>query len=100
MSSVRQIPNQIRFPVINYPELETLKTLIVVQSLLCSTHLVTPWTVACQAPLSMGFPNQEFWSGLPFSSSGDLPDPGITPTSPALQADSSPPSPQGTHLPV
>ena len=100
MSSVRQIPNQIRFPVINYPEPETLKTLTVVQSLLCSTHLVTPWTVARQAPLSMGFPKQEFWSGLPFSSSGDLPDPWITPTSPALQADSSPPIPQGTHLPV
>ena len=45
---------------------------------------VTPWTVACQAPLSMGFPRQEYWSGLPLSSPGDLPNPGIKPASPAL----------------
>ena len=50
--------------------------------------LETPWTVACQAPLSMGFSRQEYWSGLPFPSLGDLPDPGIKPASPALQADS------------
>ena len=50
--------------------------------------LVTPWTVAFQAPLSMGFSRQEYWSGLPFPSPGDLPDPGIEPASPALQADS------------
>ena len=37
----------------------------------------TPWTVACQAPLSMGFPRQEYWNGLPFLSPGDLPNPGI-----------------------
>ena len=48
----------------------------------------TPWTVAHQAPLPMGFPRQEYWSGLPFPSPGDLPDPGIKPVSPALQADS------------
>ena len=41
-------------------------------------------TVALQAPLSMGFPRQEYWSGLPFPSSGDLPNPGIEPMSPAL----------------
>ena len=41
----------------------------------------TPWTVACQAPLSIGFPRQEYWSGLPFPSPGDLPDPGIKPES-------------------
>ena len=46
---------------------------------------VTPWTVAYQAPLSMGFSWQEYWSGFP--STGDLPDPGIKPRSPALQAD-------------
>ena len=46
--------------------------------------LATPWTVACQAPLSMGFSRQEYWSGLPFLSPGDLPDPGIKPGSPAL----------------
>ena len=47
---------------------------------------VTPWTVAHQAPLSMGFSRQEYWSGLPFPSPGNLPDPGIEPRSPALQA--------------
>ena len=46
--------------------------------------LVTPWTVACQAPLAMGFPRQEYWSELPFLSSGDLPDPGMEPASPEL----------------
>ena len=48
---------------------------------------VTPWTVAHQAPLSMGFSRQEYWSGLLFPSPGDLPDPGVEPRSPALQAD-------------
>ena len=48
--------------------------------------LVTPITVAHQAPLSMGFSRQEYWSGLPFPSPGDLPHPGIKPRSPALQA--------------
>ena len=47
----------------------------------------TPWTVAYQAPLSMGFSRQECWSGLPFSSPRDLPDPGIELRSPTLQAD-------------
>ena len=47
----------------------------------------TPWTVAYQAPLSMGFSRQEYWSGVPFPSPGDLPDPGIKPGSPAFQAD-------------
>ena len=41
--------------------------------------LVTPLTIACQAPLSMGFPGQQYWSGLPFPSPGDLPNPGIEP---------------------
>ena len=49
-----------------------------------------PWTVARQAPLSMGFSRQEYWSGLPFPSPGDLPNPGIKPKSPALQADDLP----------
>ena len=56
---------------------------------LCPT-LATPWTIACQAPLSMGFSRQIYWSGLPFPSPGDLPDPGIEPRSPALQAYSLP----------
>ena len=47
----------------------------------------TPWTVAYQAPLSMGFSRQGYWSGLPFPSPEDLPDPGIEPMSPTLQAD-------------
>ena len=54
-----------------------------------------PWTVAYQAPPSMGFSRQEYWSGLPFPSPGDLPDPEFKPGSPALQADSLPPEPSG-----
>ena len=49
-----------------------------------SDSLVTPWIVACQAPLSMEFPRQEYWSGLPFPSPGDLLDPEIKPKTPAL----------------
>ena len=49
-----------------------------------SDFFVTPWTVAHQAPLSMGFSQQDYWSGLPFPPSGDLPDPEIEPASPAL----------------
>ena len=52
--------------------------------------LATPWTVAHQAPLSMGFPRQAYQSGLPFPSPGELPDSGIKPRSPALQANSLP----------
>ena len=52
--------------------------------------LVNPWTVACQAPLSMGFSRQEYWGRLPVPSPGDLPDPGIEPRSPALKEDSLP----------
>ena len=48
----------------------------------------TLWIIACQAPLSMEFSKQEYWNGLPFPSPGDLPDPGIEPGSPALQAGS------------
>ena len=55
----------------------------------------TPWTVAYQAPLSMGFSRQECWSGVPFPSPGDLPDPGIKPGSPALQANALPSEPPG-----
>ena len=55
-----------------------------------------PWTVAHQAPLSMGFPRQEYWSGLPFPSPGDLPNPGIKPLSPALPMGSLPLSHQGS----
>ena len=53
-----------------------------------SDSFVIPWTVARQIPLSLGFPRQEYCSGLPFPSPGDLPDPGIKPMSPALQVNS------------
>ena len=56
----------------------------------CVRLFATPWTEAQQAPLSMGFSRQEYWSGLPIPSPRDLPDPGIEPQSPALQADSLP----------
>ena len=70
--------------------------IVVVVQLLDQVQLfVTPWTVVHQAPLSMGFPWQEYWGGLPFSFPGDLPDPGIELRSPALQADSLPSEPPG-----
>ena len=56
---------------------------------------VTPWTVAYQAPLSMGFSRQEYWSGLPFPSPGHLPNPGIKPGSPTLEADTLTSEPPG-----
>ena len=63
--------------------------MVVVIAKSCLT-LVTPWTIACQAPLSMGFSRQEYWSELSFPSPGDLPDPGNEAGSSALQADSLP----------
>ena len=66
--------------------------------LLCSVASVmsdSSWAIAHQAPLPMGFSRQEYWSGLPFPSPGDLPDPGIEPMSLALQADSLPSEPPG-----
>ena len=62
--------------------------------LLCAT----PWTVAYQAPPSMGFSRQECWSGLSFPSPGDLPNPGIEPGSPALQADALPSEPKDSYI--
>ena len=62
------------------------------------THVrlfATPWTVAYQAPPSMGFSRQGYWSGLPFPSPGDLPNPGIEPWSPAFQADTLTSEPPG-----
>jgi hypothetical protein len=56
---------------------------------------VTPWTVAHQAPPSMGFSRQGYWSGLPFPSPGGLPNPGIEPESPTLEADALPSEPPG-----
>ena len=62
----------------------------------CQT-LATPWNVAYQDPLSVGFSRQEYWSGLPFPSPGDFPNPGTEPRSPALQADSLMTDLQGKH---
>ena len=61
-----------------------------VESLSCVRLFATPWTVAYKAPLSMEFSRQEYWSGLPLPSPGDLLDPGIKSGSPALQADALP----------
>ena len=67
----------------------------VVKSLSCVRLFATPWAVAHQAPPSMGFSSQEYWTGLPFPSPGDLPNPGIEPRSPALQADALTSEPPG-----
>ena len=72
-----------------------LKKIVCVKSLSRVRLFVTPWTVAYQVPPSMGFSRQECWSGLPFPSPGDLPDPGIEPGSPTLQADALPSEPPG-----
>ena len=64
----------------------------------CVQLFATPWTVAHQAPQSMTFSRQVYWSGLPFPYSGDLPDPGMQPMSPELLADSSPMEPSGKPI--
>ena len=66
-----------------------------VKSLSCVRFFATPWTIAYQAPLSKAFSRQEYWSGLPFPSPGDLPEPGNEPRSPAFQADTLPSEPPG-----
>ena len=70
---------------IEYPEIKTIASVFS-----CVRLFVTPWTVACKAPLSMEFSRQEYWSGLPFPTPGDLPYPGIESRFSALQADSLP----------
>ena len=65
------------------------------KSLSCVQLFVTPCTVACQAPPSMGFSKHKYWSGLPFPSPGDRPNPGIKPRSPALQTGALPSEPPG-----
>ena len=72
-----------------------VKHTIEVKSLSRVQLFVTPWTVAYQAPPSMGFSRQEYWSGLPCPPTGDLPNPGIQPRSPALQADALTSEPPG-----
>ena len=64
----------------------------------CVRLFVTPWTVAYQGPLSMGFSRQEYWSGLPSPSPGDRPNPEIKPRSPTLRADSLPSEPPGKPI--
>ena len=64
---------------------------------LSRVRLCDPWTVAHQAPLSMGFSRQEYWSGLPFPSPGDLSDLGIERRSPTLQADALTSAPPGSN---
>ena len=71
------------------------KTKYKVKSLSRVQFSATPWAVAYQAPLSMEFSRQEYWSGLPFPSPGDLLNPGIEPGSPALKADALPSEPPG-----
>ena len=66
-----------------------------VKSLSCVWLFAAPWTVAYKAPLSMEFSRQGYWSGLPFPSPGDLPNPGIEPGSPTLQADALTSEPPG-----
>ena len=68
-----------------------------VKSLSRARFFATPWTVAYQASPSTGFSRQEYWTALPFPSPGDLPDPGIEPGSPALQADALTSEPPGKH---
>ena len=72
------------------------KVKVKVKSLSCVRLFASPWTVAYQAPLSMGYSRQEYWNGLPFPPPGDLPDPGIkfaSLVSPTLQVDSLPTEP-------
>ena len=68
------------------PSITLFLLLLLLNPSAVSDSSATPWTIARQAPLSMGFPKQEYWSGLPFPPPGDLPDPGIKPASPASPA--------------
>ena len=72
-------------------------TLVCVSGSVMSDYFETPWAVALQTPLSMGFSRQEYWSRLPLPSPGDLPNPGIESGSPTLQADSLPSEPPGFY---
>ena len=74
---------------------DKVKVKVKVKSLSRVGLFASPWTVAYQALRSMGFSRQEYWSGLPFPSPGDLPNPGIEPGSPALQTDALPSEPPG-----
>ena len=86
----------IRFRMVSSLHIYTRILMTHVCAQLCPT-LYDSWTVDHKAPLFMGVPRQEYWKGLPFPSPGDLPNPGIEPVSPALQADSLPLSHQLIH---
>ena len=75
--------------------MKALCLFVVVQQLSRVLLFATPWTVACQAFLFMGFSRRQYWSGLPFPSPGDLPNLGTEPRSPALQEDALPSEPPG-----
>ena len=79
----------------NFPSAIYFAHEVKVKSLSCVRLFATPWTVAYQAPLSVGFFRQGYWSGLSFPSPGDLPNPGFELGSPALQADALPSEPPG-----
>ena len=81
-------------------KLELKEIKVNVKSLSRVQHSATPWTVAHQAPLSMGFSRQEYWSGSPFPPPGDLLNPGIKPGSPTLQADALSSEPPGKPIPL
>ena len=98
-------PKAMNFPALHSPSLFRL-FLLSPPSLLCplsrsvvSDSFRTPWTVARQAPLSMGFSRQEDWNGLTFPPPGDLPNPGIEPSSPALAGGFFITEPPGNHKP-
>ena len=91
LNDVIQVLSQIN-PYLRY---HCLYLSAVLKSLSRVRLLVTSWTVACPAPLSMGFSRQEYWSRLPFPPPVGLPNPGIEPRPPALQADSLPSEPPG-----
>ena len=75
-----------------------LHACVCAQSLSCVQLFMTPWTGACQAPLSMGFSRQEYWSGFPFLTPRDLPNPGIKSVSPIWAGEFSTIELQGTAL--
>ena len=82
----------------SFKSIDMLTGLLSLSCSVISNSFVTPCILAHQAPLSMGFPKQVYWSGLPFPSPGDLPDPGIEPISPTWQANFLPLNHQGSPL--
>ena len=97
-----RVSSQLRALLLPYPQslsgvalLACAYVCVKVKSLSRVRLFVTPWTVPYQAPLSMVFSRQQYWSGLPFPSPGDLPKPGIEPGSPTLQTDTLPSEPLG-----